>query len=699
MSLDSGGCGGGSICRHFLQGKCSYGDTCRFPHEQGGDNTALIPLVALLQSQPLWAHASTTPIENSGDICRHFLQGKCTYGTECRFPHGVDNASINETAYVDDTLGELDVPAAADERRSKVARRDIDGDNTQSGICRHFLMGQCTYGVACRFPHAGEGGAEVPSTAATQSNAIDVGRANFAAALEVPKAPPLTESTSLGGTSIEICRHYILGKCTYGDACRFSHDAEIVVPNIVDGPSSSPHISFPTRFAAALGDARLPAFPSITDGVNAGTGSNICRHYLQGRCERGDLCRFSHDAVVDVPRIDDRQPPSPQRLFPTQFVATLGGVRPPELPAVTAGLNSGTSNNICRHYLQGRCERGDLCRFSHDAGVEVPNIDDRTPPSPQKLFPTRPVATLGGASLPAFPAIADGLNSGTSNSICRHYLQGRCEYGDTCRFSHGNVYPTGAQGVSHSPSWAGVQALGSALVGCLNQAPRADVANGDICRHFLEGKCTYGAECRFSHGSAPVPHLVLPPVQVQPALPVFNRGNANPVFTQVGDDRNVCRHFMMGKCDYGDDCGFVHPGIVSKPVCSHFLQGRCTYGKECKFRHPMKLLQKMATISIHGIPPSVDETDIIEYFNVFGSVTQVDLKQNTDGTSKGRCSVEFVDIETVAAFLQASDVHSLGEAQVEVRRYEIPDGQVAAITADYASFRKGEPRRPGPYSL
>lgn len=57
----------GPACWHFQQGRCSYGDRCRFRHVAAGstDSTARAPQ------------------------CRFWLQGECKFGEHCRFSHGL----------------------------------------------------------------------------------------------------------------------------------------------------------------------------------------------------------------------------------------------------------------------------------------------------------------------------------------------------------------------------------------------------------------------------------------------------------------------------------------------------------------------------------------------------------------------------------------------------------------------------------
>lgn len=552
----------------------------------------------------------------------------------------------------------------------------VDG----AGICRHFLLGKCTGGPSgtCRFSHDDDAGGVDVSFADVSSN--------------------VAATRPLGAPSSQICRHFLRGKCNVAE-CRFSHGGE--------------------EEQEELGELGAPVDSEMDEAIfepegnaKAGISTTICRHFLEGKCTGGPsgTCRFSHGPDTEPPL--RALPPRQQRPAPFA-VANLLSPRQQRPAPVAAPLASGIGASICRHFLQGKCKMGDTCRFPHGNVTSVP---PRGPLVPRGSLNMGAIAPTTGdicrhflegkcnrgvecrfSHGPAAPVLAQPAG-GLIGDVCRHFLEGKCNYGDACRFPHGFAPAPLPRQMSRPMS----RPMPATMALVYQPSVAAAGSGGNVCKHFLEGKCTYGDNCRFPHvAAAPAP--IVHAGKGGPPLQAFSY-NPNQMAGALTDERNVCRHFLRNKCEHGDDCGFLHPGVPSKPVCSHFIQGRCTYGDNCQFRHPKKLQERMASISVHGIPPDVEETDIIEYFNQFAPVAAVDLKRNADGSSKGWCTVAFDDSDAVLAVTDAGITHELDSQQVEVKRYEIPEGQVAAITRDYAAFKKGAGlqkgallRRPGPY--
>lgn len=138
-----------------------------------------------------------------------------------------------------------------------------------------------------------------------------------------------------------------------------------------------------------------------------------------------------------------------------------------------------------------------------------------------------------------------------------------------------------------------------------------------LCRHFERGSCQHGLDCQFAHG---VDELRRPGVHGEPSRPV----QPPPVINALLGPE-ICRDFARGRCNFGNDCRFVHtdpritgpgpdensrfphslddepgeeqprddearelpqpPARLPHEICRDFLRGRCKFGSSCRFSH------------------------------------------------------------------------------------------------------------------
>jgi len=107
-------------------------------------------------------------------------------------------------------------------------------------------------------------------------------------------------------------------------------------------------------------------------------------------------------------------------------------------------------------------------------------------------------------------------NGGRSKAPCFAFREGNCNYGYSCKFSHGDDD---------------------------NRQNNFSSFNGGgrrrgMCYDYEEGKCSRGAACRFSHGK-------------DDASRGFGGYNSAP-------RSRVCYSYQNGNCNYGDSCKFDH---------------------------------------------------------------------------------------------------------------------------------------------
>mmetsp|Transcript_12628 Transcript_12628/g.14951 ORF Transcript_12628/g.14951 Transcript_12628/m.14951 type:complete len:186 (-) Transcript_12628:98-655(-) len=184
-------------------------------------------------------------------MCRDFLNGKCTRGQFCRFMH---------------------------------EERGVD-------VCKDFQKGRCMRGSECKFRHESIDGGAVRSRYGGDANA---------------------------GSMVPICKDFQNGRCARGNACKYLHE---------------------------MGEQKQEA---------QAQAPQTCRDFLLGRCFRPN-CKYLHDASQRLDQNDgsNNQPASSDR----------GGYLPPE------SSDQGGYLQPCRDFQRGRCVRGNMCKFSHDAAI------------------------------------------------------------------------------------------------------------------------------------------------------------------------------------------------------------------------------------------------------------------------------------------------------------------------------------------
>lgn len=203
--------------------------------------------------------------------------------------------------------------------------------------CKFFAQGRCTYGPSCKnsheavaTPESWRSSSALPTTQSTTTSQ------------ETAKISE-TGSTLITNT----CWFYSQGKCTYGAACRLSHEAAL--PNVNQLPVRASGVKTPAGaflpkelcgtspvvfVSGALHDsnrrppqlsADVPSFtPStrvISESSAAREKSNIlvCIFYSRGFCRYGETCPFRHEAPTPLhshtPSKEDEQKISVSSAF------------------------------------------------------------------------------------------------------------------------------------------------------------------------------------------------------------------------------------------------------------------------------------------------------------------------------------------------------------------------------------------------
>eukprot|EP00397_Hematodinium_sp_SG-2012_P024534 GEMP01025557.1.p1 GENE.GEMP01025557.1~~GEMP01025557.1.p1 ORF type:complete len:352 (+),score=70.26 GEMP01025557.1:68-1123(+) len=333
--------------------------------------------------------------------------------------------------------------------------------------CNDFKHGRCDRGDECKFLHSLE-----------------------------PEGPPT-------------CYDFSIGQCTRGDDCKFAH-AEVHVPHFDKPRRDDPHFDKPRRHDRK---ERRPVefLPKQTQN---------CFDFTQGRCDRGDGCKYVHEqtcfdySVGKCHRSECRflhqtPGPAPQSSFPRVNSRAFGPapsriapnpVPPPRefhtAPRSFSGARA-VDTEHCFDFSQGRCLRGDSCRFAH----------------PEECF---------------------------------DYKIGKCDRA-SCRFVHVDRNQSG-RGPSDSGRFRGPidsgRFRGHNDRGRVLQPPRVlSEMDKKTCFDFKVGLCDRGDSCKYIH---------MAPGGLGPDR--FTSGNAQ----DDEPDENACYDFTVGKCQRGDSCKFSH---------------------------------------------------------------------------------------------------------------------------------------------
>jgi len=152
------------------------------------------------------------------------------------------------------------------------------------------------------------------------------------------------------------------------------------------------------------------------------------------------------------------------------------------------------ASQICYSYAQrGTCRFGDTCRFRHADGEDAPADSEY-----------KTVARRRPAAAAATSSTARPYAGGRASQLCHQWSDnGACDYGDRCRFLHGEDDPrpsVGRRFVGNAASGGGDSKL-FGTNSCYEWAERGTCSHGDRCRFsHVEGGLTYSTEQREARG-------------------------------------------------------------------------------------------------------------------------------------------------------------------------------------------------------
>ncbi|XP_077210595.1 CCCH-type zinc finger family protein [Tasmannia lanceolata] len=136
---------------------------------------------------------------------------------------------------------------------------------------------------------------------------------------------------------------------------------------------------------------------------------NYCKYYLNGRCQQGDKCKFSHDTVPLT------------KSQPCKYFACHSCLKGEDCP-----FDHQLSKYPCNNYVsQGTCHRGDACLFSHKVALTEGNSEASKVNKTECLLPpektnSREQLNIDSASNPAINHLSKDANPYTPYSLKSH---------------------------------------------------------------------------------------------------------------------------------------------------------------------------------------------------------------------------------------------------------------------------------------
>jgi len=292
----------------------------------------------------------------------------------------------------------------------------------------------------------------------------------------------------------------------------------------------------------------------------------------------------------------------------------------------------GDSEEACKDYARGMCDRGTSCKFAHipPADKEVchdflagkcfrrPNackffhdFDQRREREMQRSGSTGTEGPAGGRAGFARVIYEDGTEEWVprerikpgaedpddTREVCHDFQRGTCGRGRSCKFRHTiercREFATGScrRGLTCKFSHGERDRWGSSFDRDRRMSdfapPRGRSLSGEareVCREFLRGICSRGRDCRFSHNDRRDEPPWAPPMRDWSGAGDRDRDwGPSSWSSREGSWRESFRggpRREFGRGDYDDMWG-----PPRRPLCNDFRRGKCNRGRSCKFLH------------------------------------------------------------------------------------------------------------------
>lgn len=162
----------------------------------------------------------------------------------------------------------------------------------------------------------------------------------------------------------------------------------------------------------ATGDEAEPVLTSAKNDPRLRTV--VCRHWLRDLCMKGAACEFLHEFNLNKMPLCRHGDRCLIRDCPFRHISEANRME-------------------CVFYSQGFCIHGPFCRYKHlrREAEDLPAVADFT----LGLSQMQAASKDGAVSRRPAPK----PNEFYKISLCKHFLQGECPFGDGCHFAHGEA--------------------------------------------------------------------------------------------------------------------------------------------------------------------------------------------------------------------------------------------------------------------